>query len=131
MESKDSEKTEKKFESLVARIKSLLGDRVKEVRTTNRLTDSPACLAIDEDDMGAQMRKIMEASGQSVPDTKPIFEVNPEHPLVAKLDKESDEEMFEDVITVLFGQASLADGGSVDEPGDFSAKLNKLLLKLS
>ena len=81
--------------------------------------------------MGAQMRKIMEASGQSVPDTKPIFEVNPEHPLVAKLDKESDEEMFEDVITVLFGQASLADGGSVDEPGDFSAKLNKLLLKLS
>ena len=130
-ESKDSEKTEKKFESLVARIKSLLGDRVKEVRTTNRLTDSPACLAIDEDDMGAQMRKIMEASGQSVPDTKPIFEVNPEHPLVAKLDKESDEEMFEDVITVLFGQASLADGGSVDEPGDFSAKLNKLLLKLS
>ena len=115
----------------MARIKSLLGDRVKEVRTTNRLTDSPACLAIDEDDMGAQMRKIMEASGQSVPDTKPIFEVNPEHPLVAKLDKESDEEMFEDVITVLFGQASLADGGSVDEPGDFSAKLNKLLLKLS
>jgi molecular chaperone HtpG len=130
-ENKDSEKTEKKFESLVARIKSLLGDRVKDVRITNRLTDSPACLAIDEDDMGAQMRKIMEASGQSVPDTKPIFEVNPEHPLVAKLDKESDEEMFEDVITVLFGQASLADGGGVDEPGDFSAKLNKLLLKLS
>ena len=127
----DKEKTEKKFESLVARIKTLLGDRVKEVRTTNRLTDSPACLAIDDNDMGSQMRKIMEASGQSVPETKPIFEVNPEHPLVAKLDNESDEEMFEDVITVLFGQASLSEGGSIDEPGDFSAKLNKLLLKLS
>ena len=127
----DKEKTEKKFESLVARIKTMLGDRVKEVRTTNRLTDSPACLAIDDNDMGSQMRKIMEASGQSVPETKPIFEVNPEHPLVAKLDKESDEEMFEDVITVLFGQASLSEGGSIDEPGDFSAKLNKLLLKLT
>ncbi len=127
----DKEKTEKKFESLVARIKTLLGDRVKEVRTTNRLTDSPACLTIDDNDMGSQMRKIMEASGQSVPETKPIFEVNPEHPLVAKLDNESDEEMFEDVITVLFGQASLSEGGSIDEPGDFSAKLNKLLLKLS
>ena len=120
----DKEKTEKKFESLVARIKTMLGDRVKEVRTTNRLTDSPACLAIDDNDMGSQMRKIMEASGQSVPETKPIFEVNPEHPLVAKLDKESDEEMFEDVITVLFGQASLSEGGSIDVPGDFSAKLN-------
>ena len=128
---KDKEKTEKKFESLVSRIKALLGDRVKEVRTTNRLTDSPACLAIDDNDMGSQMRKIMEASGQVVPETKPIFEVNPEHPLVAKLDSESDEEMFEDVITVLFGQASLSEGGSIDEPGEFSAKLNKLLLKLS
>ena len=127
----DAEKTEKKYESLIARIQSFLGDRVKEVRTTKRLTDSPACLAIDENDMGAQMRKIMEASGQSVPDTKPIFEVNPEHPLVKKLDKESDEELFEDVITVLFGQARLAEGGSIDEPGDFSSKLNKLLLKLT
>ena len=127
----DQEKTEKKFESLVTRIKTLLGDRVKDVRITNRLTDSPACLAIDDNDMGSQMRKIMEASGQTVPETKPIFEVNPEHPLVAKLDNESDEEMFDDVITVLFGQASLSEGGSIDEPGDFSAKLNKLLLKLT
>ena len=128
---KKKEKAEKKFESLVARIKELLGERVKEVRLTHRLTDSPACLAIDDNDMGAQMRKIMEASGQSVPESKPIFEINPDHPLVKKLDSEADEELFEDIVTVLFGQANLGDGGEIDDPGEFASKLNKLLLKIS
>ena len=128
---KQLEKTEKKFEGLVTRITDLLGDRVKEVRLTYRLTDSPACLAIDDNDMGAQMRKIMEASGQAVPDSKPIFEINPEHPLVLKLDAEADEELFEDIVAILFGQANLGDGGEIDDPGEFSAKLNKLLLKIS
>lgn len=122
------EKSEKEYEDLVARIKTQLGDRVKEVRVTHRLTDSPACLAVDDHDMGAQMRKIMEASGQAVPETKPIFEVNPEHPLVAKLDKESDEDRFQDLVVILFGQASLADGLELSDPGDFSRRLNKLLL---
>ena len=128
---KKKEKAEKKFESLVARIKELLGERVKEVRLTHRLTDSPACLAIDDNDMGAQMRKIMEASGQSVPESKPIFEINPDHPLVKKLDSEADEELFEDIVAVLFGQANLGDGGEIDDPGEFASKLNKLLLKIS
>ena len=128
---KKKEKAEKKFESLVARIKELLGERVKEVRLTHRLTDSPACLAIDDNDMGAQMRKIMEASGQSVPESKPIFEINPDHPLVKKLDSEADEELFEDIVAVLFGQANLGDGGEIDDPGEFTSKLNKLLLKIS
>jgi molecular chaperone HtpG len=130
-EGKKKEKAEKKFESLVARIKELLGERVKEVRLTHRLTDSPACLAIDDNDMGAQMRKIMEASGQSVPESKPIFEINPDHPLVKKLDSEADEELFEDIVAVLFGQANLGDGGEIDDPGEFTSKLNKLLLKIS
>jgi len=128
---KKKEKAEKKFESLVTRIKELLGERVKEVRLTHRLTDSPACLAIDDNDMGAQMRKIMEASGQSVPESKPIFEINPDHPLVKKLDSEADEELFEDIVAVLFGQANLGDGGEIDDPGEFTSKLNKLLLKIS
>lgn len=128
---KQQEKTEKKFKDLIARIKSQLGDRVKDVRVTHRLTNSPACLAVDEHDMGTQMRKIMEASGQSVPETKPIFEVNAEHPLVIKLDQEADEDRFADLVTILFGQASLAEGRQLDDPGDFSTRLNKLLLELS
>ncbi|MDA1370666.1 MAG: molecular chaperone HtpG [Proteobacteria bacterium] len=128
---KHQEETEKKFASLVTRIKDNLADKVKEVRVTHRLTESPACLAVDEHDMGAQMRKIMEASGQKVPETKPIFEINPDHPLLIKLDQESDEERFSDLVAILFGQASLAEGGQLDDPGDFSSRLNKLLLELS
>ncbi|MCH2323999.1 MAG: molecular chaperone HtpG [Pseudomonadales bacterium] len=125
------EKSEKEFSDLVNRIKENLGERVKEVRVTHRLTDSPTCLAIDEHDMGSQMRKIMEASGQVVPESKPIFEINPEHPLLAKLDKETDEERFGDLVTVMFGQASLAESGQIEDPGEFSARLNKLLLELT
>lgn len=125
------EKTEEKLKDLIVRIKDSLGERVKEVRVSHRLTDSAACLAVDDHDMGAQMRKIMAASGQAVPETKPIFEVNPEHPLVAKLDQEADEERFGDIVAILFGQASLADGGQLEDPGDFSARLNKVLLELS
>lgn len=124
------EKTEKEFGKLVERIKEKLGDKVKEVRVTHRLTDSPACLAVDDHDMGMQMRKIMEASGQAVPETKPIFEVNPGHPLVVKLDKETDEDRFADIVSILFGQAGLADGVQLEDPADFSTRLNKLLLEL-
>ena len=125
------EKSEKEFADLVNRIKEKLGERVKEVRVTHRLIDSPACVAMDEHDMGSQMRKIMEASGQAVPESKPIFEINPEHPLLLKLDKEPDEERFGDLVAVLFGQASLAEGGQIEDPGEFSARLNKLLLELT
>ena len=125
------EKNEKELEGLVERIQKCLSEKVKEVRVTHRLTDSPACLAVGEHDMGSQMRKIMEASGQSVPETKPIFEINPDHPLVVKLDTEPDEDRFSDLVAILFGQASIADNGQLDDPGDFSARLNKLLLELS
>ncbi|PCI76496.1 MAG: molecular chaperone HtpG [SAR86 cluster bacterium] len=124
------EKTEKEFVKLVERIKENLGNKVKEVRVTHRLTDSPACLAVDDHDMGMQMRKIMEASGQAVPETKPIFEINATHPLVVKLDKEADEDRFSDIVSILFGQAGLADGVQLEDPADFSTRLNKLLLEL-
>ena len=124
------EKTEKEFVKLVERIKENLGDKVKEVRVTHRLTDSPACLAVDDNDMGMQMKKIMEASGQAVPETKPIFEINPAHPLLVKLDKEADEDRFGDIVSILFGQAGLADGVQLEDPADFSKRLNKLLLEL-
>jgi len=123
--------SEEKFKDLIERIKTSLGERVQEVRTTHRLTESPACLAVGEHDMGEQMRKIMEASGQPVPESKPIFEINPDHPLLEKLDKEADEERFKDLVAILFDQASLADGRQLDNPGDFSSRLNKLLLELT
>ncbi len=123
--------SEEKFKNLLARIKSALADKVEDVRLTHRLTDSPACLAVGEFDMGMQMRKIMAASGQQVPDSKPVFEVNPEHPLVERLDKETDEERFTELVAVLFDQANLADERQLADPGEFIQRLNKLLLELT
>ena len=127
----ESEAEDGEHEELIKRIKDSLGEQVKEVRVTRRLTDSPACLIVDEHDMGLQMRQIMEASGQKVPDSKPIFEVNPEHALLQKLEQEKDETRFEDLVTILFGQASLAEGRGLDDPAQFSNRLNKLLLELT
>lgn len=128
---KKHEEQDKKAAPLLERLKSSLGERVSEVRTTHRLTDSPACLSIAEHDMGAQMRKIMEAAGQAMPEFKPIFEINPEHPLVQKLDAEADEERFEDLASILFDQASLAEGGQLEDPASYIHRLNRLLLDLS
>ncbi|MDO9478275.1 MAG: molecular chaperone HtpG, partial [Pseudohongiella sp.] len=126
----EQEKREQSMKPLLDRVKSSLGDRIKEARVSHRLTDSPACLALDEDDMGAQMRRIMQASGQAVPETKPIFELNPTHPLINKLEHEPDEERFGDLISLLFDQASLAEGHELEDPARFSRQLNKLLLEL-
>ena len=105
--------------------------KVDEVRMTNRLTDSPAWLVAGAHDMDAQMKKIMEAAGQPVPESKPSFELNPEHPLVAQLNNEQDDERFNDLTLVLFDQAALAMGDQLKEPGAFVNRLNKLLLDLS
>ena len=101
------------------------------MRVTNRLTDSPACLVVGDFDMGAQMRRILEAAGQNVPDSKPIFELNPAHPLVVRLDQESDESRFADLIDILFDQSHLAEGGQLKDPAAYVHRLNKLLLDLS
>ena len=128
---KHIEEASKTYESLISQIKELLSDRVEEVRVTNRLTDSPACLVAGAHDMDAQMKKIMEAAGQAVPETKPSFEVNPEHPLVQKLNEEQNDERFNDLANVLFDQAALASGEQLKDPGAFVSRLNKLLLDLS
>ena len=128
---KEREVLEKDSEGLIERMKSVLGDQVEEVRVTTRLTQSPACLVVGENDMGAQMRRIMEAAGQEMPSSKPILEVNPQHPLVGKLDNESDEDRFGELSRIIFDQAQLAEGGQLDDPAAYVTRLNKLLLELS
>ena len=125
-EKKEQEEVAKKMEGLTERLNSAFGDRVNEVRVTHRLTDSPACLVVGDYDMGAQMRKIMEAAGQPVPEVKPTFEYNPEHPLIAKLDTEPDEDRFKDLALTLFDQAELAAGGQLEDPAAYISRLNKL-----
>ena len=126
-----SREVDESAKPLLERIQAVLTERVSEVRVTHRLTDSPACLAVGEHDMGLQMRKIMEAAGQKVPDTNPVFEINPAHPLVEKLDKEPDEERFADLASILFDQACLAEGRELSDPALYIGKLNRLLLDLS
>ena len=128
---KTQEEVAKAKESLVERLKTVLAEQVSEVRVSHRLTDSPAILAIGEQDLGLQMRQILEASGQKLPDSKPIFEINPQHPLIEKLDQEPDEERFADLAHVLFGQAALAAGDSLKDPTAYVQRLNKLLVALS
>ncbi len=118
-------------QGLVDRIKSALGEDVADVRVSHRLTDSPAILAIGEQDLGMQMRQILEASGQKVPDSKPVFEFNPGHPLIGKLDQEADAARFDDLSRVLFDQAALAAGDTLKDPAAYVRRLNKLLLELS
>ncbi|HAK50413.1 MAG TPA: molecular chaperone HtpG [Gammaproteobacteria bacterium] len=131
-EKAEQEKVEKDSADLVERLTKTLGDDVEEVRVTHRLTDSPACLVVAEDDMGMQMRRIMEAAGQQVPgDHKRIFEVNPTHPLVEKLGSETDDDRFADLAMLLYDQAMLAEGSQLLEPATFVHRLNKLLLELS
>lgn len=125
------EEAAKEKQGLVERLKTALGDEVADVRVSHRLTDSPAILAIGEQDLGLQMRQILEASGQKVPDSKPVFEFNPGHPLIGKLDQEADSGRFGDLSRVLFDQAALAAGDTLKDPAAYVRRLNKLLLELS
>jgi len=125
------EKAKKDSESLIERMKSVLGEQVAEVRPTVRLTESPACLVVGDNDMGNQMRRLLEAAGQAVPDSKPILEVNPNHPLIARLDSEADEDRFADLSHIIMDQATLAEGSPLDDPAGYVSRLNKLLLEMS
>jgi molecular chaperone HtpG len=130
-EKAEQEKLQKESEALVERLGKVLEDKVAEVRATSRLTDSPACLVVGDFDMGAQMRRMMEAAGQPVPESKPILEVNPTHPLLGMLDQEADEDRFSDLANIVFDQAHLAEGGQLDDPATYVSRLNKLLLEMS
>jgi molecular chaperone HtpG len=129
-EKEAQESLSKEHGGLIERLKKAIGERVSDVRVTSRLTDSPACLVLGEHDMGAQMRRILEAAGQKVPVTKPVLEVNPTHPLLARLANTSEESAFNDLSLLLFDQATLADGGQLAEPAEFVQRLNRVLLSI-
>ncbi|OOE46097.1 molecular chaperone HtpG [Salinivibrio kushneri] len=126
----EREETEKAFASVIERVKSHLGERVKDVRTTFKLSGTPAVVVTDQFEMGTQMAKLLEAAGQQAPDVKYIFELNPEHDLVKRMADESDEQKFGTWVEMLLGQAMLAEKGSMDDPSDFLASVNQLLTKV-
>lgn len=128
---KAQEQASKEHEDLVKRVKDVLGDKVADVRVTLRLTSTPACIVAGEGDMPLQIVKMMQAAGQPVPDVKPVFELNPEHALIQLVEKEQDQEQFNEWVDVLFDQAQLAEAGQLEDPASFATKLNKLLLKLA
>ena len=115
---------------LTERIQAVIADKVEGVRPSKRLTDSPACLVLSDYGVGIQMRKILEASGQSMPESKPFFEFNAEHPLLHRLDIEVDEDRFAELVELLFDQASLAEGGTLQDPASYVARMNRLLMDL-
>ena len=127
-EAKKREKASEDAQDLIKRMQAVLSADVEEVRVSGRLVDSPSCLVVNEDDMGIQMRRIMEASGQSMPVSKPILEINPDHSLIKGLDNESDEERFEDVTKVLLDQAKLAAGDTLEDAASYVRRVNKLLV---
>ena len=112
---------------LLTRIKSLLEEKVEEVRSTSRLTSSPACLVVGDNDMGEQMRKIMQAAGQTVPESKPILEINMQHPLVGKLEAETDTDASARLARILFDQAALSAGRPLENPAEFVQELNHIM----
>ena len=105
------------YKDLLTRIQDVLGDRASAVRLTERLTDSPACLVSDKHGMSLHLERLLKEAGQSVPASKPVLEINPHHPVVERLKRESDPALFADWSQILFDQAVLAEGGELDDPG--------------
>ena len=121
---------EKSLEPMLKQVKEVLGDKVKDVTLTSRLTDSPACIVASEEDMGLEMQRILQAAGQSMPESKPVFEINPDHQLIQNLHDCQDDALFAKWSNVLFEQAVLAEGGQLDNPADFIKQMNELLMKV-
>ena len=128
-EKKEQESAAGEFKELTEKIGKSLGEKVKEVRVTHRLTDSPACLVADEHDVSGNLARILKAAGQKAPPSKPILEINPKHPVLLRLKYE--EKRFDDWAAVLFDQALLAEGGQLDDPATFVKRMNQLMLEMS
>ena len=128
---KQQKQTEEDFASIVKQMQEVLGERVSEVRLTDRLTTSPACIVVNQHDMTAQMQQILKQAGQELPANKPIFEINPHHRLIEKLKVLTDDEQFNEWTQVLFDEAILAEGGKLDDPASFVKRVNTLLTDLS
>jgi molecular chaperone HtpG len=119
------------YKGLLERMERVLKERANGVRVTHRLTDSPACLVSDEQGMSMNLERLLKASGQKVPTIKPVLEINPRHPIVDRLRHESDGSRFSDWSHILFDQATLAEGGQLDDPATFVKRLNELMLALA
>lgn len=130
-EKKEAEKIAEEMSPLAERIKAVLGEKVKEVRVTNRLTNSPACLVADESGMDANLQRLLKASGQDVPISAPIMEINPQHPLIDLLGKQEEGERFNDWSFILFDQALLSEGGQLEDPVTFVNRLNQMLMSMA
>ncbi len=130
-EKQEVEKAVEHCRDLINRAREVLGERVKDVRITHRLTDSPACLVAGEHDISANLERILKAAGQPVPGMQPILEINPTHPIVEMLDRETDSDRFRDWTNILFDQALLSEGGQLEDPGSFVQNLNQMLLWLA
>ncbi|MEN8180450.1 MAG: molecular chaperone HtpG [Pseudomonadota bacterium] len=130
-EKEANEKQAEEHKGLLEKVKDVLGEGVKEVRVSHRLTDSPACLVVEDYDMSANLARVLKSVGQDAPESKPIMEINMTHPLVERLESEGDGERFGDLTKVLFDQAQLAEGGQLDDPAAFVRRLNTLMLNLS
>ena len=124
-EQKEQEEQKEELSSVTDKLKEVLEASIKDVRLTNRLTESPACLVADESDPGANLERIMKAMGQDAPSSKPILEINPEHALIKGLN--ADEENFADWAQVLFDQAALSEGAQIKDPANYVRLVNKLL----
>ena len=127
-EKEQAEKVAEASKDLVERLGKALSERVKEVRASHRLTDSPSCLVLDEHEMAMHMQRLLKEAGHAVPASRPILEVNPEHPLVTRLKDEQDEARFGDWATILFEQAVLAEGGQLEDPVSYVHRINQALL---
>ena len=128
-EKKEAEQAADEYKELLDKIKAALGDKVKDVRVTHRLTDSPSCIVADEHDLGGNLARILKAAGQQAPESKPILEINPKHPAVQRLKYE--ESSFDDWANLLLEQATLAEGGTLEDPAGFVKRINDLMLALS
>ncbi len=130
-EKKALEKAAEEHKDLLERVKKVLGDQVKEVRASSRLVESPACLVVDEYEMSRNLAQVLKQLGQDAPMPTPTLEINLEHPLVLRLEKEQDQARFDDLARLLFDQALLAEGGQLEDPAGFIHRLNKLMLEMS
>lgn len=130
-EKKAQEETEKAAEGLVERIQKALGERVEKVRVSHRLTSSPSCIVLGERDMALYMQQLLKQAGHEMPSSKPTLEINPQHPMLARIEKETDETRFGDWSALLLDQAILAEGGQLEDPASFVARLNQLMLALA
>ncbi len=128
-EKKEAEQAADEYKELLEKIRTSLGEKIKEVRVTHRLTDSPSCIVADEHDMGGNLARILKAAGQKAPEMKPILEINPKHPAVQRLKYE--ETRFDDWANLLLEQATLAEGGTLDDPAGFVKRINELMMALS